>query len=103
VKLVLAPPDAPRDEWEFDPRRLTVAELDAIEQVTHLSGLTAFGQALNDGSARALRALVWVLRKRVDPPLRYENVDFAIADLAFEDDDVPKDDPAEGSPTGATT
>jgi hypothetical protein len=104
VKITWTPPGGPAQEWEFDPSRLMVAELDAIEKVTGLSGLTAFGEALNAGSASALRSLLWVVRKRQDPALRYEAVDFALADLAITDDEAPpKDGEEEVSASAATT
>ena len=96
MKITLAPPGEVAQTWDFDPSRLMVAELGAIEQVTGLSGMTAFGEALNNYSASALRALIWVLRKRSDPPLRYDAVDFAVGDISVEADEaVPKDDDEE--------
>ena len=96
MKIILAPPDGPRQEWDYDLSRITVAELDAIEQVTHLSGLPAFGQAINAGSVRALRALVWVAQKRSDPPLQFDSVDFALVDLSIENEEPPKGDGEQG-------
>ena len=95
MRITYSPSGGPVEEWEFDPTRLMVAELDAIEKVTGLTGLNAFGEALNNMSASALRALVWVIRKRADPPLRYENVDFAIGDLSIGDDETPPKDDSE--------
>lgn len=102
MKITHTPPDGPAQEWRFDMSRLMVAELDAIEKVTGLSGLIAFNEALNNWSASALRALIWIIQKRANPPLRYEAVDFAIADINItpEEEAAPKDAAEEPSSNG---
>jgi hypothetical protein len=73
----------------FKPDRLMTTEAEAIEKVTGLA-FAAWGAALMKGSASAGRALVWVLRKRTDPTLRYRDVDFPIGDLSigFDEDEL---------------
>ena len=103
MKITHRPPGGPVEEWDFDLARLMVAELDAIERVTGLTGMIAFQEALNAWSASALRALIWVVRKRSDPPLRYEAVDFAIADINIvQVEPVPKDESGAPSSNGAS-
>ena len=103
MKITHSPPGGPVETWEFDLSRLMVAELDAIERVTGLTGMVAFQEALNNWSASALRALIWVVRKRSDPPLRHDAVDFAIADISIvQVPPVPKDAAEAPSSNGAS-
>jgi hypothetical protein len=69
--------------WDFHPARLMSVEAEAIEKVTGLT-YAEWGAALLKGSAGSSRALVWVLRKRSEPTLRYRDVDFPIGDLGID-------------------
>ncbi len=75
--------------WEFELGRMLNVEIMAIERQT---GMTAaeFEDALNKGSMTAHTALVWVIRKRTEPELRFEDVVFNASDL----DVSPVEDPA---------
>lgn len=96
TKITYAPDGEVAQTWDFDPKRLMMAELEAIEKVTGLTFIE-FGEGLNKGSAKAMRALVWILRKRHgEPTLRYSEVDFALGDLTTDDDEEQPDDEPEG-------
>lgn len=72
------------DGREYDGHidHLDIEEAEAIEQVTGLS----FGDwqdAMRSRSARALRAFIWVLRRRDEPALRYNDVRFRMDALDY--------------------
>ena len=72
--------------WDnFKPGRLMTPEAEAIEKVTGMS-FARWGAALMEGYASAGRALVWVLRKRDEPTLRYSDVVFPVGDLELDFD-----------------
>lgn len=67
-------------DFEFNLPGFKVPEREAIEAAT---GLT-WGQwkvGLGNESTKAIRALIWTLRRRQHPALRYEDVDFCDADF----------------------
>lgn len=79
--------------YDYDPKTLTNDEAMAIEKVT--GGTYAqWGQALTNGSALATTAMVWILRRRNEPALRFDDVHFAIE--AMETEVVP-DPPTEAA------
>ncbi len=73
-----------RTTYDCDFNKLLNVEFIAIERVT---GLTIIGvaQGLMEASAVTVTALVWVMRKRQDPTLRFDQVEFAMADVEIED------------------
>jgi hypothetical protein len=76
---------------EWDRRKMLNVEYGAMERVTGYIG-GALEDALNNGGALAMTALVWVLRKRTYPRLRFEEVVFEMDDLMIEavnDDGTP--------------
>lgn len=87
--------------YEFDQDRLTNVECMAIEKVT---GLT-FGEwadALQKRSMLAVTALVWVVRKRDEPTLRFSDVEFNVASLDITDDEQPEEAGDAGKDDAAT-
>lgn len=74
----------------FDPDKLLVSEVVAIEDQQTGAGLTwpqvMGGLAIGAGSA--LRACVWIMRKRSNPKLKISDVEFAWGDITQEDPDV---------------
>lgn len=84
--FVYKPEGADPRKWEFDPTRLMSPEVEAIERHT---GLTFEGwvEACGKGSFIALHGLLWVLLKRSSPTLKYDEVQFCMADLDFEMDE----------------
>jgi len=82
-----------RKTYEFSVSKLMNVEAIAIEKQTGLTvaGLLAgmFGK-----SAVAITAVVWVLRKRSEPRLRYDEVEFSIGDCDIEDPDEDEEEPA---------
>ena len=97
MRIIIGPAGGPRQEWEFD--RLMNVELIAIEKQTGFIG-DEFTDALNKRSVTALTALVWVIRKRNEPQLRFEHVRFAIDELTIEEDEEAPDPKEEPQPDG---
>lgn len=85
MKLIYRPDgaDTPR-EWEFKPSKLLNAEAEAIEDRTGWT-FEEFGDALMRGSTKARHALLWVMLKRENHRLKYDDVQFAMdeVDLGF--------------------
>lgn len=71
--LTYTPAEGDKREWSFRPGKLPHYEAEAIEKKTGWT-LAEFAQALPKGSVLAARAAVWVLLKREDPPLRFDQV-----------------------------
>ena len=94
------------NDWscEYDPSKILNVEAIAAQKVTGL-GWAEWLDALGKGDMTALTALVWVLRKRTEPELRFTDVSFPIGDVEYEDDDEvaevptpPADEPDEVQP-----
>lgn len=83
MKLTYTPEDGEPQVWSFSADKLMTTEAEAVEKVTGMS-YDEFGTALVRGRATAKRAVVWVLRKRSEPTLRYSAVDFPMGALAVE-------------------
>lgn len=77
------PEGATEREWTFSPEKLMASEAEAIEKVTGLT-YEEFGQALIKGSVAARRALLWVLLKREDAPLRHSQVDVPVGSVSVD-------------------
>lgn len=83
-----------RQTYIFDHAKLLNVEAIVIEKKTGLTvAALLFGLAAK--SATAVTAAVWVLRKRAEPKLRFEDVVFAIGDCEIEDPDYDEDDELE--------
>ena len=89
--------------FDFNTARITNREGMSIESATDMTFTEVMDKASN-GSLLALTALVWVVRKRNEPGLRFDDVDFALDDVEQVDDDETPD-PTEGgaAPAEPTT
>lgn len=79
------PEGAPERKWEVKTGRLLSPEMEAIEKVTGQFYPT-WNASLLDGSASAARALLWVLLKRENPVLKYDEVLFSYDEFDLEYD-----------------
>ncbi len=89
-----------RKTYDCDFDKLLNVEFIAIERVTGLT-LIGIAQGLMDASAVAVTALVWVMRKRQEPTLRFDQVEFAMADVELEnldDEEAEQAAPKEATP-----
>lgn len=84
--LVYRPEGQEEQRWEFQLGRLRTAECEAIERRTGLDYDTEFREKLLKGNIRARRALLWTMLRRTHHTIRYEDVDFAAAEVVLEFD-----------------
>lgn len=86
------------EEHTFDWKKLLNAEAMAIEKATKVT-FNQFLVGLVGGHAASLTAALWIMRKRSDPKLRFEDVVFSMGDLQLidpdEDDEREPEAPAE--------
>lgn len=70
------PPEGPEREWTFSPLDLESHESEAIELVggPWWETYDQFGRLFMKGSTRAHRAMVWVMLRREDPRLQFDEV-----------------------------
>ncbi len=88
-----------RMSYLFEYGKVRMQEAIPVEQETGL-GLLDLVTLLPKLSPTALTAVIWLLRKREEPDLRFEDVDFALGDVdvePIEDEETPapKDDASE--------
>ena len=87
IRLRYAPSDRPAQSWEFDADDLDNLEAESIELVGGTQW-DAFGQwfyLVTRGNTRAVRALLWMLLRRQDPLLDFNEVRFRTSEIALED------------------
>jgi hypothetical protein len=89
MKFIYKPEGVEPMEFDFAPGKLRSPEAEAIEKVTGLY-LPAWQEAAGEGSQRALRAFLWVMLKRKQPTLKFDQVDVAAdeMELVWETDEV---------------
>ncbi len=101
AKLVYQPEGAEAREWAFDPDGMRSDTLEAIEDAT---GWTAaeWLDFLVRGSIKALRALLWVNLRKLEPGLDFGAVSFSATEIQFEftEESGPKDSPTESAESG---
>jgi hypothetical protein len=73
-------------KWEFDADKLLSPEAEAIEKHT---GMTygEWKRAVVDESVRALHGLLYVMLKRKNATLKWDEVEFSMSEVDFELDD----------------
>lgn len=79
------------EEHTFDWKKLLNAEAMAIEKATKVT-FNQFLVGLVGGHAASLTAALWIMRKRSDPKLRFEDVVFSMGDLQLIDPDTETPD-----------
>lgn len=74
--LSYKPDDGPVQQYEFIPGLLMTPEAEAIEAVGGYSWSTfeQFGQLFFQGGSRAQRAALWIMMKRTNPRLQFDQV-----------------------------
>lgn len=92
VRITHAPKGADLQSWEFDPEDADNLEAEAIELVgdetwdSYAQWLFLMGR----GNMRAIRALLWILLRRTNPDLDFNEVRFRTSDIAVESLDEPE-------------
>lgn len=81
MNITFTEDDGTELRWEkFRPGRMPTVEAELVETVTGMT-FPEWGSALMNGSTVAGRALVWVLKKRNDPKLRFRDVAYPVEAL----------------------
>lgn len=74
------------EQYEFDPEKMLNTEAIAIERATGQT-FQQWSKSAQAGSIEAVTALVWIVRKRQQPDLRFKDVEFVLASVDIEDDE----------------
>lgn len=85
MKLIYTPENGARAEWTFKLGRLLNVEAEEIEKRTGMT-FTAWKAAVQSGSMLAMHALLFVLLRRDQPRLAWDQVQFADEDVELEYD-----------------
>jgi hypothetical protein len=83
VYLIYTPADDKEQRYHFDQASVTNFEAEGIERETGLTW-TEFGERLQKNSVLALRALLWMLQRRVHPTLKFKDVHFLLGEVQAE-------------------
>lgn len=78
-----APEGAEPQVWDFSPDKIMSPEAEAIERQTGLT-FVEWQQKLLTGSIMAAHGLLWVLLKRDNPQLKYDQVVFATGETSLD-------------------
>ena len=89
MKFTYRPEGLDERSWDIDVKLGTLmnVELIAIEKATGLD-YSALRRGLGVESALALTALLWVLRKRTETTLKFDQVQFAMSEVGIEVSDA---------------
>jgi hypothetical protein len=81
------------NSYEFEDTSADNIELMAIERVTGMT-TAEWADAINRGSMLGTTALIWIMRRRAEPGLKFDDVHFHPASLKVEtvEDDEPGKD-----------
>lgn len=78
--------------FDFDMTRITNVEGMAIEKATG-GTYVEWAQSMEAGSMLAVTALVWIVRKRQEPTLRFEDVEFTTISIEQDVEPSPLEEP----------
>jgi hypothetical protein len=94
MKITYRPTDGPERSWLFRPNDLDNREAELIENVGGEAWATweEFGRKFMLGSIRAYRAALWLLLRRENPRLRFNDVGFKVdqLDVDLEDEEFQR-------------
>jgi hypothetical protein len=100
VKFTYAPAGQDPQVFEFDAATLDADEAEIIEEAggTQWSTFVEWGEKLDRGGFRAWRVVLWLLLRKANPDLGFEEVKPRPSELLFDVPDQPTDLPesAEG-------
>lgn len=82
--------------YDFDEESMLNTEAMALEAAMGMP-TQQWSELLQKGSVSALTGLVWLVRRREEPALRFSEVEFALAKLVFDDDAVDPTEPVPAS------
>lgn len=81
--VTYTPEGGEKQEWVWDPDKVRAVEGELIEK-RFGDTYDKFKAAVQSGSIKARRVLLWHLQKRAHPTLRHEDVDFDAGELKVE-------------------
>lgn len=70
-------------EWDYDEDELQLSDAIAIKNASGLP-LSTFMQGIRDFDPLAIQTLIWFVRRRDEPAVKREQINFRIADLDLE-------------------
>lgn len=84
--------DGTVEDYEFHPGRLLNPEAEAIEDVGGSAWETfdEWGEKFMKGNRRAYRAALWIVQKRKNPPLKFNDVSFTVDSFTWDFDEEEK-------------
>jgi hypothetical protein len=87
IRLTYRPPNKDLQSWELDPDDLDNLESETVEAVggTQWDSYAQWFYLVTRGNTRAVRALLWMLLKRTDPLLDFNEVRFRTSDVELSD------------------
>ena len=80
---------AGEEKWEISPDDILNIEAIMIKKKTGLD-FQPWLEAMGRMDPEAITAFVWVAKKRVEPTTRYEDIQFRLASIEFEETDEEK-------------
>lgn len=83
MQFVYKPEGAVPKKWDFDPSKLMSPEAEAIERHTKMT-YGEWADAVDRGSILALHGLLFVMLKREQPTLKWDEVQFSISEVGLE-------------------
>lgn len=100
ARITYSPENQEPQSWEFDPD--TIDNLDAeVLEIVGGDFWDSYGrwfELLGRGNIRAIRALLWILQRRTNPDLDFNEIRFSVNQVSLEElDGKPegKDEPGE--------
>lgn len=86
MRLIWEPEGSDAREWQFTTRYLRTAEAEAIEGVggRFWEDLDTFDMLFRRGNRRALRAALWIVRRRDEPGLTFESLDLRADEVKYD-------------------
>ena len=87
--LIYSPSDGERREFQWNPGKLLSPEAEAIEDVGGRTwdSFQEFGAKFMKNNIKALRAALWIMLKRENPRLKFDDVTVAVDEIDFTFDD----------------
>jgi hypothetical protein len=76
--ITYTPDEGSPEEYDFNPGKLMSPEAEAIESVGDYAwdSFETFGAMFFKGNVRARRAALWIMKKRKNPRLKFDEVSF---------------------------
>ncbi len=87
MRLIWEPEGAERREWEFTPHKLRTVEVEDLESVggTAWEDFDEFRRLFRKANRRALRAALWIVRRRDETGLRFDQLDLSASEVKIDE------------------